>query len=132
MIPSGNGGYVQVAAGAGNIQHTSQWTGNWMNRLAEVTNSAFPGSQYAPTLPDPSWTIEVPRDDTLYPEALGFYAGQFLPTVYFRLGADSKFDRVQATTVESVQKVCNNAGDVVRLTISGKGGSMTYNVAAPS
>lgn len=130
-IPSGNGGFIQLAAGTPNIQHVSMWTGNWANRLAEVSNSGFAGSQYAPTLPDPSWSISLPRDDAAFPEALGLVAGAFLANVYFKLGADSKFDRVQATTVEAVQKECNSAGDVVRITITGKGGIATYNVAGP-
>ena len=132
MIPSGNGGYIQLAAGGANIQHVSQWTGNWMNRLAEVTNSGFAGSQYAPTLPDPSWSINLPRDDTAFPEALAIVEGTILANVYFKLGADSKYERVQMTTVESVQKVCNNAGDVVRITITGKGGIVTHNTSAPT
>ncbi len=130
-IPSGNGGFIQLATGAGNIQHVSMWTGNWANRLAEVTNSGFAGSQYAPTLPDPSWSISLPRDDTAYPEALGITPGAFLANVWFKLGADSKYDKVSATTVEAVQKECNSAGDVVRITITGKGGSLTLNTTGP-
>ena len=131
MIRSGNGGYL-VYGGTPNLTvHNSMWTLNLANRLAEVTNSSFGGSLYAATLQDPSWTMEVPRDDTLYPEALGFTQGVFIASLYFKIGAEAKCHRIDSTSIESVNYVCDQKGDVVRVSITGKGGMATLNVSVP-
>lgn len=131
-IPSANGGYVSIGAGGGNTQHVARWTGDWMNRLAEVTTSAYGGAQYTSALEDPSWSFEVPRDSTAFPEALNFKPGYFFSDIWFKLGADTVADRVSNTTVERVSKENNNAGEVVRITVSGRGGKVLFNQALPS
>jgi hypothetical protein len=132
MINTGNGGYVIIAGSPNVTAHNGMWTLNKMNRLGEVTNSAYGGSQYAPCLQDPSWTIEIPRDDTLFPEALGLIQGTFITTLWFKLGSVNKADRLDATTVESVNEVCDNKGDVIRVTVTGKGGMVTNNQSLPA
>lgn len=132
MIQTANGGYVSLAGTPNVTAHNSMWTLNDMNRLAEVTNSAYGGSQFAPTLQDPSWTIEIPRDDTLFPEALGFVSGTFITSLWFKLGAENKTHRVNATTVETVTTVNDNKGDVIRVTVTGKGGTVQRNQAVPT
>ena len=139
-IPSGKGGYLivyQMAAdgtadsATARIAHNSKWQGNWTVRLAEVTNSAPGGSRYAPVCEDHSWSLEVPRTDTAYPELLGLRAGNILAEVVFKHGADTKCDILRYTTIESDPVTDDQGTDVVRIMISGKGGDLLRNQAVP-
>lgn len=111
------------------------WRGSWTARTTEVTQSDSGGAAvYFPILEDNSWEASVGRDDTNYPEAIGLAPGTIVPTMYFRLGGGlgAVSDRLTNTTVEAVEPICDNKGDVVRVTVRGKGGKRTAAVASPT
>lgn len=112
--------------GAARVDVT-RWQGNWGMRTAEVTTSANVGTAYAPVIIDPSWSFDMPQDDPSFPQVLGFTPGLILASVYFK--HSSKADKVTNTIVEAVEMSSDSTADVPRVTVRGKGGSLTYNVA---
>lgn len=108
------------------VVDVTRWSGNWSGRLAEVTNSGSTGTRYAPVIPDPSWQVDLPLDDPNFPEVIGWYFGQIIPVMYFK--HSSKADKLTNTTIESVEKSADATADVPRVTVRGKGGTLTYNV----
>lgn len=105
---------------------TGRWSGNWRVRPAEVTQSnSGGGTRYKPVVQDPSWTCEFARDDDFFMEALGLTKGTEISALYFKLGAANQYDLLENTLVVEVSKVCDNAGDVVRISVSGQGGVVT-------
>lgn len=128
-LRTAHGGYVKQPGY--NAFPVGSWTGNWRVRDAEVTQSDSGGcTLYFAVVQDNEWSFECPRDDTNYPEAVGWTPGTILATVYFKLGADlpnnpSKGDKLVNTLVTGVTPVCDNKGDVVKVTVHGKGGLLT-------
>ncbi len=110
-----------------------RWEANWRVRDAEATQSDSGGcTLYLAVVQDNAWSYEVGRDDTNFPEAVGWTPGTVIGTCYFKLGADfvgnsSKGDRLTNTLVTAVSPVCDNLGDIVRVRVEGKGGLMTPN-----
>jgi hypothetical protein len=110
-----------------------QWQGSWMSILAPVTQSDSGGSTlYRATVQENNWSFSVCRDDTSFPEALGFTSGTVLAALYFRHGGTTKADRLTNTTVEAVDPVYDASQDVERVTVRGKGGYQTSNVNLPA
>lgn len=140
--PCGNGGYLvtqaQPIAGApanpNVIAHQSRWEGNWDPQLTKVTTSATPGEAYVKTTSNPTWSISLPRgsDPAGFLSALSLEPGTILTKAYFKLGADSRCDVVTDTTVGAVRRVCDQSGDVVRIDISGQGGTVLLDQALPT
>jgi hypothetical protein len=125
-LKSGHGGSIKVA-GTTTVP-TDKWSANWRVRLAEVTQSDSGGATlYLGVVEDNEWTWEAARDDTNYPEALGLSPGYVISDLRFKLGAGSSCDKLVNTTIETVDPVVDNKGDVVRVTIRGKGGKLTAN-----
>jgi len=133
-LTSATGGSVYIGASSPTIVPNGSWNGNWRTILANVTQSDCGGAtKYFPTNHDPSWTISLCRDDTAYPEAVGLTTGTVIAAIFFRLGSATKADKIVNTTVESVDPVVDTAtGEVVRVTITGKGGLVTFNQNLPS
>lgn len=128
-LRSGNGGSVYANTF---VIPNDRWSGNWRTRDAEVTQSDSGGcSLYFPVIQDNSWEFSVARDDVAFPEALGLQAGTVVTTIYFKLGAGVKADKLVNTLVEEVNNVCDNKGDVVRATVRGKGGYLYPNQPTP-
>ncbi len=133
-FPSGNGGYVFPSAVAGSplIVPVGRHTLTRTSRLAEVTQSdSGGGTYYVPVVGDPKWTIELAFDDAAFPEFLGLEEGTNLDELYFRKGDSNYCDLLIDTTCGEVEVVTDNAGDVVRLRISGQGGVCSPNVGVP-
>lgn len=126
------GGNVMLSVSV--VVPVGRWTGNWTTALSNVTQSdGNGGTSYFPTNMDPTWSFDAARDDTNYPEAIGLTSGTVVSTLYFRLGAETKADKVVNTTVESVTPVCDpSSNEVVRVTVSGKGGLVTYHQNLPT
>lgn len=125
-LRSGNGGAIKVSGTV--VVPTDRWSASWTARLAEVTQSDSGGaSLYFPVVQDNSWEWTAARDDTNYPEAVGLTPGAILSDIRFKLGAGAACDKLTNTTVESVDPVCDNKGDVIRVTVRGKGGALTAN-----
>lgn len=127
-LRSGHGGAIKV--GGTTVVPTDRWSGNWRVRDAEVTQSDSGGATlYFPVVQDNEWEWTAARDDTNYPEAVGLAPGAILADIRFKLGAGSACDKLVNTLVTEVSPVCDNKGDVVRVTVRGKGGVVTYNTS---
>lgn len=127
-LRSGQTGYIFVAAAI----PTDRWSANWRARDAEVTQSDAGGcSLYFPIVQDNEWEWTAARDDASYPEAIGLASGTIITSMYFKMGAGTKADRLQNTLVTDVAPVVDTKGDVVRVTVRGKGGLMTANQTSP-
>lgn len=95
-------------------------------RLAEVTDSSSNGStEYAKVVDDNSWSCEAVFDSTNLPDTDVGLASGAIVNITFTLGASSKTSTLTGTTVETYRIINNNQGDVVRASISGKGGALT-------
>lgn len=123
---SGNGGEVIVGAVT---LHVAKWEGNFGARLVENTNSNTSGAtSYDKVVDDASWTIEIPLDDTNLPDTDAGLTGGTKVTIKFYLGAGAKFYQLTNTTVEEIRPSNDNAQDIVRVTVTGKGGAITLPV----
>ena len=128
-LQSGHGGYVKTTVAV----PVGRWSGNWRSRLGEVTKSdSGGGTRFKAVVQDNQWSFECPRDDVAFPEAAGLTQGADVATLIFKLGAGDKADILSNTTVEDVSPTCDNQGDVVRVTVSGKGGTLAPNQTIPS
>lgn len=127
-LQSAHGGSVQLGTGAPVVVPVGRWSGNWRARLAEVTQSDSGGATLEfPVVQENMWEFSCARDDTNFPEALGLTPGAIMSTVWFKLGAGAKADKLVNTTVEEVSPVSDNTNDVVRVTVRGRGGKLTPN-----
>ena len=126
-IPTGHGGSVQIGTGGSKVVvPVGSWRGNWDARDADTTQSDTGGfTRYQPVVIDPQWEYSCGRDDTNYPEVLGFTPGATLGTLWFKHGATAPGDKLVGTMVSGVNVVCDNAGDVERVVVRGKGGVLS-------
>ena len=122
---SGNGGKI-TNVGASKDLVIGVWGGNFGARLVENTNSASGGAtNYDKVVDDPSWSAEIPLDLANLPDTdVGFAGGQKVNVKFF-LGSSAKFYQLTGTTIEEVRVRNDNAQDIVRATITGKGGVIT-------
>lgn len=118
------GGNVLIGA---TVVPVGQWQGNWTARLAEVTVSSSPGTRFAKVVQHNQWSAQFPMDSVNFPEVLGFTPGVVISVLWFKLGANAKADKLENSTVETVTKVCNPLGDVIRIDVTGQGGDLTPN-----
>lgn len=125
-LRSGHGGATKV--GGATVVSTDRWSGTWRVRDAEVTQSDSGGATlYQGVVEDNEWEWTAARDDTNYPEAVGMAGGTIITDIRFKLGAGTACDKLVNTLVTEVSPVCDNKGDVVRVTVRGKGGKLTTN-----
>lgn len=128
-LRSGNGGSVSTYTAEDVLLFTipnDRWSGNWRVREAEVTQSDSGGcTLYFPVVQDNDWEFSAARDDVNFPEALGLQAGDIIEKISFKLGAGSLGDLLENTLVTDVSNTCDNKGDVVRVSVRGKGGFLT-------
>jgi hypothetical protein len=113
----------------GFVVPVGQWTGDWVAVLADVTTSGTRGTRYVPVITDCSWSITMPHDDPFFAEAIGLGTGAIIAVMHFR-HTQTRGDKLENTTVERVQRV-SDAKDVVRVTVSGKGGALSNDVLVP-
>jgi hypothetical protein len=123
-LRSAHGGAIKT--GGAVVVPTDRWSGTWRVRDAEVTQSDSGGcTLYFPVVQDNEWEWTAARDDVNYPEAVGMAGGTIISDIRFKLGAGAACDKLVNTTVTEVSPVCDNKGDVVRVTVRGKGGLLT-------
>jgi hypothetical protein len=97
-------------------------------RLTENTHSGTSSSNYEAVVKDHSWEADVPWDDTNIPDTdFGLVEGTKV-TLIFALGGSGKTEQLAGTTVESVEDILDNQGDIIRTRITGKGGVLTRAV----
>lgn len=127
-LQSGHGGSVQMGTGSITVVPVGMWRGNWRVREADVTQSDGGGStHYQSVVTDPEWEFSAARDDTLFPESLGLGEGTIVAVMWFKHGAGTKADKLTGTLVVEVNPDVDNKGDVVRVTVRGKGGIILKN-----
>lgn len=108
---------------------TQRWSGNWRVRDSDITQSDIACTLFMPVVQDNSWEWSAARDDVDYPEALGLAPGDIVAEIFFKLGAGTLADKLENTMVEEVSNVVDNANEVVRVTVRGKGGFLTPSTA---
>lgn len=130
-VLSAAGGFVTLTNAMAQID-VSMWRGSWVFRDTETTTSGQTATRYSGVIQDNSWTIEMPRDSVNFPTFVGLTNGTTLAQLVFKHGTDTKCDILTNTLITSTEKTCNPSNDVVRITISGKGGSLLQDQAIPS
>lgn len=119
---SGNGSTITVGS---TVLHCKRATLRKNARLVENTHSGVSSSNYERVVPDHSWTVEVPWDDTNLPDTdVGLVEGA-KATIVFAKGGSGKTMTLTNTTVETLEDVMDNEGDIIRTVITGKGGALT-------
>lgn len=97
-------------------------------RLAENTHSGTSSTLYVPVVKDHAWSGSVPWDDTNLPDTdVGLTEGAIV-TITFAMGASGKSETLTNTTVEYLEDIMDNQGDIIRTEVSGKGGVLTRPV----
>jgi len=146
---SGAGGQVVVSVFDTNFDlyaqrtwNVVQWTLTDEAIVSEVPHVAASGVRLATMGYRLSWSITLPVDDTELPGRVftnsaystatdgtygGLYAGQPV-AVWFKVGTATLYHRVTNSMIQAMTPVCNSAGDVVRLTVTGGGGEVLYYV----
>jgi len=122
-------GAIIIRVGAPNvILHNSSYSVTVEAVTDEVTSSASTWAEGHPCiLRVSSLDIEVPEDDSGYPEVLGFAPGTIL-TLLLRRGASGLFDRVQNTIMKRY-RVNTEPSRVRRVSLSCEFGIYTYLVS---
>jgi uncharacterized protein YndB with AHSA1/START domain len=97
-------------------------------RLTENTHSGTSSSNYDKVVPDHSWSGSIPWDDANLPDTdVGLTEGSKV-TIVFALGASGKSETLTNTTVEFLEDIMDNQGDIIRTEVSGRGGVLTRPV----
>lgn len=128
VFRSGNGGYISVGSGPIRLD-IKQWSGNFGARLVENTHSGTGGADnYEKVCDSATWSCDVPLDESNLPDVdVGLVPGAKV-TIKFMIGAGAKFYKLTNTTVESAEPTNDNTSDIVRIKLSGKGGTITRPV----
>ncbi len=110
---------------------TAFWQGNWACDYTPVTPAGSgDGTLYLPVIGNATWTVSFPMDETLTPDVLDLIEGNVLYEAIFVKGDSGTGDKVERTTLTTVQITNNNTGDAVRVTLAGMGGRVTEGVTA--
>jgi hypothetical protein len=118
----GNGSFLTIGAAILNCKATRVRKGA---RLAENTHSGVSSTNFEAVVGDNSWSASVPWDSTNLPDTgFGLTVGAKV-TLQFNLGRSGKFETLTNTSVETVEDVMDNEGDIIRTEITGKGGALT-------
>lgn len=121
-MPSALGSSLQIGAAVLHCRLTRLRKGA---RLSDNTHSGVAAANYDAVVPDHAWSASIPWDDTNIPDTdFGLVEGAKV-TLRFNQGATGKFEVLTGTTVEHVEDVHDNAGDIIRTEVSGKGGVLT-------
>lgn len=119
---SGNGGAIAVNGSELNI---AKWTLRAGNRLVENTHSGVSNTNFEVVVQDNAATVEVPFDTDVAPEAFfGLVAGAQVTLVFF-YGTSGLTATLTDTLVETVETVDDNASDIIRYTVSTRGGFLS-------
>jgi hypothetical protein len=119
---SGNGSKLTIGVTDLNCRLTRL---NQSARLAENTHSGTTSTNFEAVVKDHSWSAEIPWDDTNLPDTdFGLVEGAKV-TLIFAFGTSGKTATMTNTSVERVEHVMDNAGDIIRTSVSGRGGVLT-------
>lgn len=122
---SANGSTLVIAAATLNVTMSRLRKGA---RLTETTHSGTSSTVYQQVVKDHSWSCSVPWDAAQLPDTdFGLIEGAVV-TLKFNMGTSGKFETLTGTTVETVEDIMDDKGDIIRTEISGKGGVLTRPV----
>lgn len=120
-----NGSSLQIGASTLNCRLTRL---RKAARLTENTHSGVANSNYEKVVGDHSWSASIPWDDSNLPDTdFGLVEGAKV-TLIFNMGGSGKTETLTNTTVESVEDIMDNQGDIIRTEVSGRGGALTRPV----
>jgi len=122
---SANGSSLQIASTTLNCRVTRITK---RSRTTENTHSGVASSNYEHVVYDHAWSASVPWDDTNIPDTDFLLIEGTKVALKFPLGTTGKFNLLTNTIVETVEDICDNAGDIIRTEITGKGGVLTRAV----
>lgn len=134
-ILSGASGSVSFKATGGSVVtlDVTEWSIQEGNRIADVTTSAAAYTKFQGTVADNSWSFSLPLDGANSPEVTAAMAVPATGDIWFKVGTTSTYHKITPTTVQQISPVCNAAGDVIRVTVSGGGGALSlYSAVAPA
>lgn len=114
---SGVGGHMKLGVAGATVVAVAEWQTESSMRLAESTRSTSTGVERANILPDGTFQISLPWDDTVIPESVGLKPGA-VGTVRLLIGASGKMYSFSGL-VEKVGLVENVATDIIRCVVSG-------------
>src|SRR5437016_3676642 len=128
---SGNGGYITVTvpSGAPVRLDIKKWTLKKTSKNVENTHSGTPSTNFEHVVPHYEWDVEVPIDITNFPDAATLLREGTKATITFYLGTSGKFDVLSNTLVQDLSDVDDNSEDILRTTVTGKGGTLTQRAA---
>jgi hypothetical protein len=119
---SGNGSLLTIGVATLNCRMTRWDQGA---RLTENTHSGTSSTNFESVVKDHSWSASIPWDDTNLPDTdFGLVEGAKV-TLVFNAGASGKTCTLANTSVERLSFVCDNAGDIIRTDVTGRGGVLT-------
>ncbi len=125
-FPSGNGSSLQIGAAVLHARLTRIRKGT---RLTENTHSGTRSTTFEAVVPDNAWSGSIPWDSSNIPDVdFGLSQGAKV-NLRINKGSSGKFEVLTGTSVEFCEDVHDNAGDIIRTDISGKGGVLTPAVS---
>jgi len=130
---SANGGSVSVKPSGGALAtfDVTEWRLQEANIIADTTTSAAAYTTGQGTIENHSFSFSLPVDSANKPET-AIPPGVNL-TIWFKVGSLAAWHKIINAVIESVSPVNNNAGDVFRVDVSGRCGSLTaYSAVTPA
>jgi molybdopterin biosynthesis enzyme MoaB len=126
-MPSANGSSLQIGMAVLHARLTRLRKGS---RLTENTHSGTASTNYDAVVPDNSWSGSIPWDEANIPDTdFGLTPGTKVDLI-FNVGDTGLTEELEDTTVEYVEDIFDNAGDIIRTEVSGKGGVLTPAIGA--
>lgn len=115
---SGNGGEIM---GGATVVHVTKWTGDVGARLVENTNSNSAGwTNFEHVVGSAEFTAEGPYDLAATPQATFVNGTRVTAKLY--LGNSGSFITITNTLIEKMQITNDNSGDIIRFSMTCKGG----------
>jgi hypothetical protein len=73
----------------------ARWSASWRAIIANITQSNNPGATLGQgTIQQNSWEWRCARDDTNFPEAVGFVPGTTIAELHFKLGSKVLYQKI--------------------------------------
>ena len=142
-IVNGHGGYlffyaddIEEEAETGSTLELDMWAGDWKCDYESGTPAGFGGGTLMlPIIGMHAWQVTCPLDAANDPSDLEMFPGVVIYDAFFRRGTETDggfqvYDRLERTTITSVQMLDNNM-DAFRVMITGSGGVLTQGYVFP-
>ncbi len=125
----GPGGQVEVGTSPSEVTlHCRSHSVRKTSRIVENSHSGVSATNFEPIIDHYEWTVVVPWDDTNLPDVdVGLEEGLKV-TIKFNDAGSGKFKTLTNTTVESLEEQYDSDQNIMMVTITGRGGTLTRQV----